>query len=272
MSTNIESAGVHPIVILTISDFFNRMKINTKDPNIRVYGALMGLKTGTKLEIFSAFEFVNTSTDPSKLNLDIDYIDKRREIATKLCPNFDIIGFFTTSDNTNPSEKDKEIIKILDLFGVVNPLYLLLNTKNIDKATELPLEVYMFDKDLSKFEKIPHVIEGWESERICLETVMKNTNVSSKVNPIVTNLQNTKNALSVLKQNLDIIKNNLGKHKDDKVFKEMLDDVIINYPNIIGSDYQKLLEEKGKEILALNNLCASAFMKSMFGHSGLGIK
>lgn len=52
MSTSIESMGIHPIVVLTISDFYNRMRVTSKGQVNRVYGALMGQKIGTKVEIF----------------------------------------------------------------------------------------------------------------------------------------------------------------------------------------------------------------------------
>ena len=61
MNPLINIVGIHPIVILTISDFYNRMRVTSNGKVKRVFGALMGLKTGTKVEIFSAFEFYNPS-------------------------------------------------------------------------------------------------------------------------------------------------------------------------------------------------------------------
>ena len=54
----------------------------------------MGQKIGTKVEIFSAFEFFNQSEDPEKINLDINYIDTRKDLANQLFPKLDIVGFF----------------------------------------------------------------------------------------------------------------------------------------------------------------------------------
>ena len=79
MTSAIETVGIHPIVILTISDFYNRMLVTSEGSTNRVYGALMGQKIGPKLEIFSAFEFVNNSLNFSKIDLDIKYIDTRRD-------------------------------------------------------------------------------------------------------------------------------------------------------------------------------------------------
>ena len=65
--TSIENVGIHPIVVLTISDFHNRMKITSNNKINRVYGALMGQKVGSKVEIFSAFEFVEKKPTISNL-------------------------------------------------------------------------------------------------------------------------------------------------------------------------------------------------------------
>ena len=154
----------------------------------------MGQKIGTKVEIFSAFEFVNNSKDSSKIDLDIKYIDTRRDLATQLFPKFDIVGFFSKNDSINPNENDKQILNAMDYFGVINPIYVILDTKNIEKQKELPVNIFLFDKSMNKFIEIRHVIEGWESERICLETVTKVSDVENEENGLVKNIQTTKNA------------------------------------------------------------------------------
>ena len=265
MSTSIESIGIHPIVVLTISDFYNRMKVTSKGKVSRVYGALMGQKIGTKVEIFSAFEFVNNSKDEKKIDLDLKYIDTRRDLASQLFPKFDIIGFFSTNNTSKPNENDKQILNAMNYFGVINPVYLVLSTTNIEKEKELPVGTFWYDKNIAKFTEIRHVIEGWESERICLETVTKNTDVESEENGLVKNIQTTQNALGVLKENLLLIKKNMQKFKDDPKFRQLVEDLIINYPSIEKSDYQTLMKNKQKEILLLNNICMSTLQSSYMG-------
>jgi len=265
MATTIESIGIHPIVVLTISDFYNRMRVTSKGKVSRVYGALMGQKIGTKVEIFSAFEFVNNSSDEKKIELDIKYIDTRRDLATQLFPKFDIVGFFSTNTTSSPNENDKQILNAMNYFGVVNPVYLVLSTSNIEKEKELPVSTFWYDKSIEKFTEVRHIIEGWESERICLETVTKNTDVENEENGLVKNIQTTQNAIAVLKENLLLIKNNLEKFKNDKQFMQLVEDLIINYPSIEKSDYQTLMKNKQKEILLLNNICLTTLQSSYMG-------
>ena len=242
------------------------MKVTSNDKINRVYGALMGQKIGTKVEIFSAFEFFNQSEDPEKINLDINYIDTRRDLANQLFPKLDIVGFFSTNKTKKPNEKDTEIIKAMQYFGVINPIYLVLSTE-IEKANELPISAFEFDKNTKKFNEINHIIEGWESERICLETVTKATDLQSTQNGLVQNLQTTKNALNVLKENLQLICDNIEKFKDDAKFREMLEDLINNYPSVNNSDYQEIITQKEKEIGILNNICSGMIENSYIGRS-----
>ena len=267
MTTPIDSVGIHPIVILTISDFYNRMRVTSKGKINRVYGALMGQKINNKVEIFSAFEFVNNSNDENKVDLDLKYIDIRRDLATQLFPKFDIVGFFSTNNISEPNELDKNFLNSLNNFSVSNSVYLILNTKDIEKKKEIPVSSFLFDKKLNNFTTLRQIIEGWESERICLETVTKNTDVQDNENGLSKNLQTTKTALVVLQDNLNLIKNNLEKFKNDAKFMELLEDLIISIPEIEHSDYQTLMKNKQKEILLLNNMCVATMENSYSGLS-----
>lgn len=272
MTTPVESVGIHPIVILTISDFYNRMRVNSKGAVSRVYGALMGQKVGNKVEVFSAFEFVNNSKNESKVDLDLKYIDTRRDLATQLFPKFDIVGFFSTKKVSETNESDKIFLNSLSSFSVSNPIYVILSTSDIEKAKELPLNSYLFDKKLNSFTPVQQIIEGWESERICLETVTKGTDTQDNENPLMKNLQTTKTALNVLKDNLSLISNNLEKFKNDQKFMELLEDLIDNVPSIEHSDYQTLMKNKQKEIMLLNNICANTIGNSYFGLGNINNK
>ena len=80
-------------------------------------------------------------------------------------------------------------------------------------------------------------------------------------------IKTTKNALGVLKENLILIKNNLEKFKNNKEFMKLVEDLIINYPEIEKSDYQTLMRMKQKEILMLNNICLITMQTSYIGIS-----
>ena len=48
----------------------------------------------------------------------------------------------------------------MDYFGVINPIYVILCTKDIEKNKELPINTFLNDKNLNKFNEVRHFIEG----------------------------------------------------------------------------------------------------------------
>ena len=78
------------------------------------------------------------------------------------------------------------------------------------------------------------------------------------------NLQTTKNALNVLKENLTLIQNNINKFEKAQ---EMLEDLIINYPSVENSDYNDVVNQKEKEIEILNCICSGMVENSYLGRT-----
>ena len=58
-------------------------------------------------------------------------------------------------------------------------------TTNIEKKKNSRYLHSGMIKVLNKFTEVRHIIEGLESERICLETVTKNTDVENEENGLV---------------------------------------------------------------------------------------
>ncbi|MCQ2819748.1 MAG: hypothetical protein MJ252_20985 [archaeon] len=266
--SGIESVGVHPLAVVTISDHYNRMRINTNNQNIRVYGALMGIRHQTHVEVFSTFEFENTSKDPKKCEFDKKYIDTRRELATQLYPKYDIVGFYSTNNSSLPAKEDQEILDTLLFFGIISPIYAILNTASQNNE-RLPLTVYELDK-LSKdnvFKELGYNIESMESERICLDTVTKAASFNEEKSGLVQNFTIFKNAAGMLKENLNLILTHMDKYKDDPVFQAGLNDILWNIPKAQFSDYFDVMGEKKKEILIFNNICAGVIENSYQGRN-----
>ena len=50
-----------------------------------------------------------------------------------------------------------------------------------EQISRLPITVFECDKKTKQFKKLNHIMEGWESERICLETVTKTTDITNGI-------------------------------------------------------------------------------------------
>lgn len=244
------------------------MKVVSKGKINRVYGGLLGLQTGKKIELYYAFEFYNQCEDDSAINLDIAYIDERKKMTEQLFPNYELLGFFTSNNGICPNDKDKEVIKAMDYFGVVSPICLVLSTQ-VEDAEELPIAAYEINKHDKKFLKLSHEIEGFESERICLDTVTKSTDIQNNESAMIQNMETLRNALGMLKGNMKIIRNALNdkEFQQDPVFISQIDDLVKNYPDVLNPDLLNLLHDKEEEILILNNICSSCINLSFQGRA-----
>jgi hypothetical protein len=233
----------------------------------KVFGGLLGQNMGNKSEIFSSFEFFNESEDDSLIKLDLSYIDERRKLTEQLYPNYELLGFFLTSTNKLPESNDvEELVKVMDYFGVVSPLCLVLST-DLTNAEELPLAIYRVDKNKKRVVKLDHLIEGHESERICLDTITKSTDLQNNESAVIQNMVTLKNAVDVLKANLKLIKGAISDKKfyNDPNFIIMVDELVNNYPNVCSQDLIEMLNKNEEEILLLNNISSNSVNISLQG-------
>lgn len=74
------SVSLHPLVVMNISDHYTRVRVQTGDNTVRVYGALLGRQKGRSVEICNSFELVVESRDGSSVHvLDKEYFTAKEE-------------------------------------------------------------------------------------------------------------------------------------------------------------------------------------------------
>lgn len=241
------------------------MSIITNNLTKEVYGALLGIRNENKIEVFYSFEFLNSSSDSKLPKFNIEFIENRKNLTDQLFQqqNYEIIGFYATNENETfiSEEQKQELLSVMNFYKIENPCLLILNT-NLEKTEELPVEIfYNFDKDNKNyFRKIPHKIEGSDSERITLDTVMKfsESELTEKESATKQNLKTFKNALDVLRANLgDLLKAAIdGKFAQDLTFQAMLSDVFSNLPASNNKNINQILENNNYENTIMNSLCS----------------
>lgn len=262
MSTKNKSSlliSVHPMVILSISEFFNRMRVNYKTK--RVFGGLVGEQHGEKIELFSIFEFLNKSKSDSDVDLDPEFLDKRRKISEQLYPNYDFIGFFSTNEVSDlPDSLDKKVFNSLEKQGVMSPITLVMCSDLMNKS-DLPLKAYFYDKTTDKFIPLSIEIKTYESERICLDTIVKTGSAQLNESSLVQNVDTLKSALTILKENLkkvlELAKN--PKFRNNEKFIGLIDNLMKNYPKSCGNtDLNNFLKSSIDDILIIANVSSSS--------------
>ena len=89
-------------------------------------------------------------------------------------------------------------------FSIENPLCLIIST-DLENESDLPVAAFSFNSKENTCEKISHRIEGNDSERITLDTVMKFSENSKNESKNSQNYNTFKNAFEVLKGKLNEI-------------------------------------------------------------------
>lgn len=262
MTSTDSLVAIHPIVILSISEYFNRMKTNFNSK--RVYGGIIGEISGKKIEISSSFELLDKTysvddTDQTKIDLDFDFFNERKRITDQLYPSYDLLGIFSVSKSEIPDQNDIILAKYFIEYGVINPIIVKLSNELLDKD-ELPLKIYFFSKESNSFINLNFEINGYDSERICLDTVTKAGGVQNNDTQIVQNSETMRCALSMLKSNLLTVLSKIDNEDNQKKFKfiEKLNDVLVNFPNSNDRNINDFLNKSMKDMLILNNIISSS--------------
>jgi len=237
------------------------MTIISEKKTKQVFGAVLGYRNSEKVEIFYSFEFLNTTPESLTPSFDLEFIENRKKLTDQLFQNqnYELIGFYLTIDNitdiTSSNLYFSEMQKIMKYYMVVDPVCLVLGT-NLDNRDELPIDFYV--SQTSFFKKIPHKIEGNDSERITLDSVMKFSEKANKESATKQNLKAFKNALDVLRLNLKNILNAAEqmKYRNDLKFQAFLDDIISNFPTSNSDRMNRIMEDKNYENSIMNTLCS----------------
>ena len=96
------SVNLHPLVLLTISDYITRHTLRRYTQPI--VGALIGQQTGRSVSLENAFEVQIIGDVSSEISIDDDFFKKRLEEykAVHASPQLDLVGWFTTAPVSGP--------------------------------------------------------------------------------------------------------------------------------------------------------------------------
>ena len=79
--------------------------------DIRVYGGLLGVISGKKIEVMTSFEFVNKSTSPDNIEIDLNFLEERKTLTDQLFPLYQVLGFYSTSKDGQHQSMDKDLFQ-----------------------------------------------------------------------------------------------------------------------------------------------------------------
>ncbi|KAJ1561649.1 proteasome regulatory particle subunit [Nowakowskiella sp. JEL0078] len=191
---------IHPLVLLSVVDHYNRVARNTKK---RVVGILLGQWQGGKVNVAN-IPFEEDEKDPSVWFLDHNYHESMYEMFKKINAKEKMIGWYHSGPKLRASD-----LEINDLFKRYNPnpVLVIINVKPTDLG--IPTDSYFAVEDIhddgtattKTFNNVPSSIEAEEAEEIGVEHLLrdiKDTSVGTLSTQITEQLNSLKSLFSKL--------------------------------------------------------------------------
>mmetsp|Transcript_3936 Transcript_3936/g.4429 ORF Transcript_3936/g.4429 Transcript_3936/m.4429 type:complete len:321 (-) Transcript_3936:742-1704(-) len=204
MSAPLEQVVVHPLVLLSIVDHFNRV---AKDTKKRVVGMLLGERYKGRIDVTNcyALPFEEDDKDPEIWFLDHSYHEMMFSMFKKINAKELVVGWYSTGPKLRESDLD-----IHALVSNYNPNPVLVIVDVQPKELGVPTKAYVCIDDVSEsgteenqktFQHLACEIGAFEAEEIGVEHLLrdvKDNQVTTVANQVVGKI----NALKGLKERL----------------------------------------------------------------------
>jgi 26S proteasome regulatory subunit N8 len=209
---------VHPLVLLSVVDHYNRVAKSTKK---RVVGILLGQQIGSKINVANSFAvpFEEDEKDPSVWFLDHNYHESMYDMFRKVNAKERMVGWYHSGPRLRNS--DLEINELLKRY-LPHPVLVIVDVQPSDLA--LPTSAYYAVEEVHDdgtattrtFHHIPSVMGAEEAEEIGVEHLLRDIKDSS-VGTLSTQMVGTLQSLRGLHQYLVDIQLYLEKVLTEKL-------------------------------------------------------
>ncbi|KAI9098300.1 maintenance of mitochondrial structure and function-domain-containing protein [Phlyctochytrium arcticum] len=170
-----EVVVVHPLVLLSVVDHYNRTARNTKK---RVVGVLLGQNVGNTVNVANSYAvpFEEDEKDPSIWFLDHNYHEAMYDMFKKVNAKEKIVGWYHSGPKLRAS--DLEINELFKRY-IPNPVLVIIDVKPRDLS--IPTDAYFAVEEIhddgtattKTFHHIPTQIEAEEAEEIGVEHLLR---------------------------------------------------------------------------------------------------
>jgi len=230
---------VHPLVLLSVVDHFNRMsKVGNQK---RVAGILLGSVRNKVLDVANSFAvpFDEDDKDASVWYLDHDYLDNMASMFKKVNAKERVVGWYHTGPKLHPND-----IRINELIRRFNPNSVLVVIDAKPKELGLPTEAYIAIEEVhddgtptsKTFNHIPSEIGAEEAEEVGVEHLLRDIR-NITVGTLSQQITNQLTSLKGLFQHLQDVHTYLqqvvdGKLPQNHVILYQLQDIFNLLPNL----------------------------------------
>lgn len=186
---------LHPLVLLTISDYITRHTLRRQSPPI--VGALLGQQSGRSVSLEHAFDLQTITNDDGSVSLHDEFFRERvlQYKDVHQAPLLDLVGWFTTAPPTGPegvhASLHEYILQSHNETAILLAFHPSSASQSASAGAKLPLTIYesvyesIGDTDDAmdtgeqggalelRFKELPYSIETGEAEMISVDFVAR---------------------------------------------------------------------------------------------------
>eukprot|EP00903_Cladosiphon_okamuranus_P012182 g11425.t1 len=229
----IEEVVVHPLVLLSTVDHYNRV---AKDTKKRVVGVLLGSKYKGTVDVTNSFAvpFEEDLRNPNIWYLDHNFLEGMFAMFKKVAAKERICGFYSTGPKIR--ENDLAIAELFKRF-CPNPVYVIIDVRpdveHIPTTAYITAEEVEADgKEIQKtFKHLASSVGALEAEEVGVEHLLRDINDPS-VSSLANQIKHKLSALSGLKTKLEEMQTYLKNVLDGKL--PVNNQIVYNMQNIFN--------------------------------------
>jgi len=249
-----EKVVVHPLVLLSVVDHYNR---TAKDTKKRVVGMLLGSVSKGVVDVTNSFAvpFEEDDKDPNIWFLDHAFKEQMFAMFKKVNASEKLVGWYSTGPKIRPG--DLNVDQLVRRY-TPNPVMVIIDVK--PKQLGIPTEAYHAVEEIREgkqltwtFKHIMSEISATESEEVGVEHLLrdvKDTTVSTLANQVVQKLGSLKGLASRL-QEIDAYLQNVlsGRLPVNHQIIYKLQDIFNLLPNLNVEDLIKAFAVKTNDMM-----------------------
>ncbi|CAG9313342.1 unnamed protein product [Blepharisma stoltei] len=233
----IEEVVVHPLVLLSVVDHFNR--VAKEMSNKRVAGVLLGEVWKGRLDVSNSFAvpFEEDSQDPKVWFLDHNYLEEMFGMYKRINAKEKIVGWYSTGPGVKAPD-----VQINESFKqyVPNPMLVVIDVKAAE-TLELPAQAYYSKEEVNEdgnivknFVHVPTLLGASEAEDVGVEHLLRDVRDVAATS-LATETQHKIAALKAMLSRLTEIQDYLqevlnGRKANNEIFHK-LQEVLNLLPN-----------------------------------------
>lgn len=268
----LERVEIHPLVLLSVTDHYNRV---AKDTKKRVVGCLLGQRIGKRLDVTNSFAVPFDEEDKSSSTwfLDFNYLEDLAYMFKRVNSRERIVGWYSSGPKLKKNDID-----IHSLFYQYHTEPVCCIIKVSEESSDLPTKAYcgvdVVQSDGRHSKEFAHVashIVASEAEEVGVEHLLREVeNIS--LSTLTTEVKRKSSSLDGLTQRLTMIRDYLEKVVSGAlpINQDILRNLQLIFnllPNLNKTDVVRSFQTKKNDLML--NIYIASLLRSILALDGL---